>query len=620
MTSANGRSNRSTTLLQRAISFVRSGEGLEDCTENVVGLLLPKGGEADERVAQVRHIVDLLEKYHADANADRPLSIVVFGPPGSGKSHFVRSITEAVTGCILVDTINLTQTPSVEKLIERLEKIPELKEPDPAAPSEDITNTPVLFFDEFDTSLKGIPLGWLSWFLAPMQDGVVETSDKPIKVRKAVFIFAGGTAETLDEFNLRARLSPEAYRARKVPDFVSRLRGAINIGGLNGIGDERIISRALVLSRFGERTKGLSDTQIDRLLSNGHFVHGVRSMKTLLDAGWSEDGQLDLPLAIRRQHFSRGELDGRLIGISAGLAEPAVGPVFSTLTTQLLRSGAALAYGGAFTPEGTLQQVLNAERDAPPELDGSTGRSKRVRNYLGYPATLNELSASAKELVDFISLKSISDDELEELGAPIGQWFRATVEAGEDYDPRRHVAWAISLFRLRVRMLQDVSALVVIGGKDDGVSWGRFAGIAEEAMIAVALRKPVFIMGGARGAAKAVGQLLGLDTVSAGLESCLIPPKHKAFDHALVPYMSSFDIPGVPQSPYNLTDLRHFLFHRGITTSAWTWNGLDQAENRELFACRFSEDQDDADRAVELIVQGLARIDWKPLSGGNSGP
>ncbi len=622
----------STELLARAIEYVRSGKGLDDQTENVAGLIMPRGGEADERVRQVRHIVALLQKYHADDKAERPLSIVVFGPPGSGKSTFVRNITKAVSGCKVVKTANLTQIAGTEDLARIFESLPDLQAKDPTSPSADRTDTPVFFFDEFDAALDGAPLGWLSWFLAPMQDGVVLARGIELPVRKAVFMFAGGTAETLDEFNQRARLDPEAYRARKVPDFVSRLRGAIDIGGVNGLGDARIVPRALALSRLlANRSDALNDEQIGQLLSNGHFVHGVRSMITLLDADWSEKDGLDLPEAIRRQHFSRGDLDGQLVGISAGLKESSSAPMFSALAKQLLRSGASLAYGGAFEPEGTLEQVLRADREAPQELIGREYRPPRVRNYLGYPASLRAKHAAAQDenkSVEFIPLKTIRTCELEELGAPTAEWFEAIPEKrGGSYDPRRHVAWALSLFRLRVRMLQDVSALVVLGGKDDGLSWGRMAGIAEEVMIALALRKPVFVLGGAGGAAQSVGQLLGLDETPMGLERCLTPAAYAVLSHALAPYAPSFEIPGEPDSPRDLPDLRRFLFHRGVTTPAWPWNGLSLAENRKLFACPISEGGEAVERAVALIVQGISRIDWKPAEsrrgpvrgGGNLG-
>jgi hypothetical protein len=603
-------------LLRQAVEYVKTGNGLKDQTVEVVGLDLPSRGDANNRVMQVEHIVRLLKKYHADKMVQRPLSIVVFGPPGSGKSTFVRSITSAVAGCELVTTANLTQLSTTDELAAIFEAVTEPSQDNSAPPPVESLNTPVFFFDEFDAALNGAPLGWLSWFLAPMQDGVVSVRGTNLSVQKAVFMFAGGTAESLDEFNLRGQLSPETYRARKVPDFVSRLRGAIDIGGINGRGDARIVSRALVLRRiFEKRPNMINDQQIGLLLTNGHFVHGVRSMLTLLEAGWSEQNAIDLPEAILRQHFSRGEMDGQVVGISAGLKETGSGPMFSALTTQLIRSGATLAYAGAFTPEGTLEQMLEAELKAPSELGGTTAGKPRLRNYLGYPATLrtsNLNSPDDRHSMDFVALKTINTCELEDLGVPVSEWFKATVDVGDTYDPRRHVAWALSLFRLRVRMMQDVSALVVLGGKDDGRSWGRFAGVAEEVMIALALGKPIFVLGGAGGAAHAVGQLLGLDEVLVGIEQCLTPAVHNSLEHALVPYSSNFDIPGEPKSPRNLADLRRFLFHRGVTTSAWPWNGLTEAENRQLFAISISSPGEPVANAVELILQGLSRIEWKP--------
>lgn len=612
-------------LLKRAIGYVESGNGLEDQTKKVAGLDLPRGGQANYRVEQVEHIVGLLEKYHADAHAERPLSIVVFGPPGSGKSTFVRQITKAVKGCELVKTANLTQISRTGELAKVFEDAlnPQMADNAPSQVAEAGSSTPVFFFDEFDAALDGAPLGWLSWFLAPMQDGVVVAQGKELPVRKAVFMFAGGTAETLDEFNQRAQLDAVAYRARKVPDFVSRLRGAIDIGGVNEVGDARIVPRALVLHRLvKDRPNPPNKEQIGQLLSNGHFVHGVRSMITLLDAGWSETGALDLPDAIRRQHFSRGELDGQLVGISAGLNERGSEVMFSALTKQLLRSGATLAYAGAFSPQGTLEHMLKAAKEAPPAL-GEPGGSVRVRNYLGYPASLDpgdEVRKADQKFFKFIPVETISAWELREFGAPTKKPFKATVGAEKSYDPRRHLAWALSLFRLRVRMLQDVSALVVLGGKDDGLSWGRMAGIAEEVMIALAMHKPVFVLGGAGGAAKAVGQLLGLDQSPVSFDRCLTAAPHVAFGHALSRHASSFEIPGEPDSPRDLAELRRFLFHRGVTTAAWPWNGLTQAENRTLFDCAILKGGEAVEQAVGLIVQGLSRIDWKPDGGGRKTP
>src|SRR5262249_2703351 len=158
-------------------------------------------------------IVEMLRAYVDDADTQRPMSVVVFGPPGSGKSTFVNSIAAALRRCRRVPTANLTQLAGPEELAQAFVN---------ALDHPECTETPVFFFDEFDASLNDAPLGWLRWFLAPMQDGklLVRGSEKPIG--KAIFFFAGGTAESLDEFNRRAQLDLDIYRARKVPDFVSR--------------------------------------------------------------------------------------------------------------------------------------------------------------------------------------------------------------------------------------------------------------------------------------------------------------------------------------------------------------------------------------------------------------
>ncbi|MBK8280226.1 MAG: hypothetical protein IPK94_09000 [Saprospiraceae bacterium] len=53
--------------------------------------------------------------------------------------------------------------------------------------------TPLIFFDEFDTAYNSKALGWIQYFLAPMQDGVFKDGEKLHPLGKAIFVFAGGT-------------------------------------------------------------------------------------------------------------------------------------------------------------------------------------------------------------------------------------------------------------------------------------------------------------------------------------------------------------------------------------------------------------------------------------------
>jgi hypothetical protein len=72
---------------------------------------------------------------------------------------------------------------------------------------------------------------------------------------------------------------------------------------------------------------------------------------------------------------------------------------------------------------------------------------------------------------------------------------------------------AAHLFRKRWQSGVRCWARVVLSGRTDDYS-GRRPGIVEEAMIALALRQPIYVLGGFGGAAKLVGELLGLATTA----------------------------------------------------------------------------------------------------------
>jgi hypothetical protein len=107
---------------------------------------------------------------------------------------------------------------------------------------------PLVFFDEFDSRCGSDELGWLKYFLEPMQVGTFKEGEITHPIGKAIFVFAGGTSRTLQEF-CREDLSEnalskeeiakklkdlkESFKGAKGADFVSRLKGYVNIPGLN---------------------------------------------------------------------------------------------------------------------------------------------------------------------------------------------------------------------------------------------------------------------------------------------------------------------------------------------------------------------------------------------------
>jgi hypothetical protein len=170
-------------------------------------------------IEQYRNIHRLFSSYIYNTKLKEPLSICVFGSPGSGKSFAVEQIAGSIAD----------MTPLVFN-------VSQMKEPeDLAVAFHQISDTnlegkfPIVFFDEFDSKLNSEQLGWLKYFLAPMQDGKFTEDGFSHLFGRAIFIFAGGTCTSMAELIKKA----DTFIDAKVKDFISRLRGHVNIFGPN---------------------------------------------------------------------------------------------------------------------------------------------------------------------------------------------------------------------------------------------------------------------------------------------------------------------------------------------------------------------------------------------------
>jgi RyR domain len=168
--------------------------------------------------------------YQRSDSGKRPLSLAVFGAPGSGKSFGLKQIAIAVFGKENpMLEFNLSQFKGPEDLIGAFHQIR-----DHALAGK----TPVAFWDEFDSR----SYQWLQYFLAPMQDGMFQEGQNTHAVGKSVFVFAGGTSRDFAHFGPPApheddddkrRTAIAAFRMAKGPDFKSRIKGYLDIQGPN---------------------------------------------------------------------------------------------------------------------------------------------------------------------------------------------------------------------------------------------------------------------------------------------------------------------------------------------------------------------------------------------------
>lgn len=246
-------------------------------------------------IESYQSIKNLIDEYISSKHVVRPLSIAVFGKPGSGKSFGVTEVALSIApGTIEKLDFNLSQFQSIQDLVAAFHKVRDI------ALSGKI---PLVFFDEFDSTF-GEKLGWLKYFLAPMQDGLFRDGDSVHPIGKAIFVFAGGTAVTyeafcgegIDELAVKMKFDKEFINA-KGPDFISRLRGYVNILGINQTEKTSdplfIIRRAMLLRSLLERkVPHLIGDNGEAFINNGvvramlnvpRYKHESRSMEAIVE-------------------------------------------------------------------------------------------------------------------------------------------------------------------------------------------------------------------------------------------------------------------------------------------------------------------------------------------------
>lgn len=197
-----------------------------------------------KEIESLRTIRQLIVNYKSIERQKKPLSIGIFGPPGSGKSFIVTEIAKTV-GMKEEDVkvFNLSQFSEVSELIGAFHQVRDLVLKG---------TTPMILWDEFDAR----EYKWLQYLLAPMEDGEFQDGQVTHPIGKCIFFFAGATSATYEKFgpcnpNLLPKdeldqlktNEPDQLRElenawkdfvlTKGPDFRSRLMGYLNLLGMN---------------------------------------------------------------------------------------------------------------------------------------------------------------------------------------------------------------------------------------------------------------------------------------------------------------------------------------------------------------------------------------------------
>lgn len=250
-----------------------------------------------EELRQLMSIIKSIERYfvliQSGKKSLKPLSIVVFGPPGSGKSFKVKNIVRHFASNKKLEekgiyTINVSQLNSVTDFYEKLSNL-----------DDENPGIKFVFIDEFDAAYDGEPRGWLKYYLSIMEDGEYPSPHNKRgnmnKINNCVLFFAGATSNSFRNFFPKTKDELAVFQNIKGTDFVSRIKGALDIISLNQVNLEDksyIIRRAIVLRSALEEYAGdiidennkarISDALIDAFLYASSYKNEARSLMNIV--------------------------------------------------------------------------------------------------------------------------------------------------------------------------------------------------------------------------------------------------------------------------------------------------------------------------------------------------
>jgi hypothetical protein len=241
-----------------------------------------------EEIERLNTLRTVLQEFARGPASAAPLSIAVFGPPGSGKSFSVKEVSSEVFG---------KENPFL------IFNLSELREEELPAAFHQVRDerlrghVPVVFWDEFDTG----GLKWLKHFLAPMNDAAFWEAGRMHPVGKSVFVFAGSMEATFLTFREAVTNNKQEYPASlKATDFISRLGGFFDVKGpgvMSGGPDDGMsrVRRALLLRSTLEQLYphlidwegGSARARVDRSVVAGflgvkQYLHGARSLRAIV--------------------------------------------------------------------------------------------------------------------------------------------------------------------------------------------------------------------------------------------------------------------------------------------------------------------------------------------------
>ena len=255
----------------------------------------------------------------------------------------------------------------------------------------------------------------------------------------------------------------------------------------------------------------------------------------------------------------------------------------------LLAAGATLAYGGDLR-QGGFTEVLFELLSTYRALTGETVDA--IQSYLPWPLHVDLSEEQEAQLIRTARFHKVPAPA--DVGVEV-----ARIASAKDLPPnipQNRVAWAKSLSAMRQRMNTEIHVRLLLGGQARGL--GKYPGLAEEALLAIRQKKPVYLLGAFGGCTEAVIQAIcGQKPETLTLE---FQGASAEAGEAIALYNAQLRR---GDEPIDYTAMVSEFEKSGINGLN---NGLSETENRRLFSSAYLPEM------IALTLRGLSRLGMPP--------
>ncbi|HOI25722.1 MAG TPA: AAA family ATPase [Caldisericia bacterium] len=226
-------------IVQKGAQIIENGYSFE--LDSIPFLRISELVTYDQQEIENINLIKELMRSYVDSNTSRPLAFVVLGPPGTGKSFYIKNIAKDVGTNFSLIEVNLSQLEEANDLTEVIGKLQNISIQ---------KQIPLVIWDEFDTG----NFKWLRLFLEPLQDGYFSMKGQRHIFGKSIFVFCGSAFSSYLEFvnavqslpandqsipsydRLGIEIKPANTTNNKIDkgsDFISRIKAYLDIQSLN---------------------------------------------------------------------------------------------------------------------------------------------------------------------------------------------------------------------------------------------------------------------------------------------------------------------------------------------------------------------------------------------------